>query len=545
MARGRLLLLAVALAVGAFGAAAHESGEPPGKEQAGNVHFAISCSPAAQQQFDHAVAVLHSFWYEEAVKEFAAVGETDPSCAMAQWGLAMSHWYPLWYPPFEPALRAGSAAVEKAEALGAATERERLYIAAIAAFYKDWDKLDHRTRALAYEKAMEQVHLRYPGDSEAGVFYALALNATALPTDRSYANQKKAAAILEKVRASQPDHPGAAHYLIHSYDAAPLAEQGLPAARSYAGIAPDVPHALHMPSHIFTRRGLWQESIDSNTRSAAAGQAYAKEHFGPGTAWDQSLHAMDYLAYAYLQEAQDEAAKRVLDDINGFSKAEPASNAAAYAVAIIPARYAIERRDWAQAAQLSLPPAALPWERFPWAEAMIPFARALGDARTGDRAGAKAEIAKLAALRDKSTEAKIPYWAGQVEVQRLAASAMLAHAQGDDNQALELMRQSAELEASMDKSPVTPGAVVPARELLGDLRLELGRPAEALRDYELTLATEPNRFRSLFGAAQAAEQSGETAKARTYYESLTALAAKADTQRPELQVAQAFLAKAN
>jgi tetratricopeptide (TPR) repeat protein len=299
-----------------------------------------------------------------------------------------------------------------------------------------------------------------------------------------------------------------------------------------------------MPSHIFTRRGLWQESIDSNERSATAGQAYAKENFGPGVAWDQSLHAMDYLEYAYLQGARDKAAKRVLDDINGFKKAEPAALASAYAIAIIPARYAIERRDWAQAAQLSLPQAAMPWERFPWTEAMITFARALGAARTGDAAGAQAEIAMLAVLRDKSTEAKSPYWAGQVEVQRLAASALLAQAQGDNSQALELMRKAADLEASTDKSAVTPGAVVPARELLADLLLELGRPAEALREYEQTLVTDPNRFRSFFGAAQAAEKAGDAAKARSYYEKLTALAANADTQRPELQLAAAFLAQA-
>jgi tetratricopeptide (TPR) repeat protein len=540
----RLLLPAAALALGGADAAAHEPGERAGQESAGSVHFAVSCSPAAQQQFDHAVAVLHSFWYEEAVKEFTAVGETDPTCAMAQWGVAMSHWYPLWYPPFERALTAGAAATEKAQALGAKTERERDYIAAIGTFYKDAQTLDHRTRALAYEKAMEQVHLRNPADSEAAVFYALALNATASPTDKTFANQRKAAAILEAVHAEQPTHPGVIHYLIHSYDSPPLAEAGLPAARAYAGIAPDVPHALHMPSHIFTRRGLWQESIDSNARSAAVGQAYAQENFGPGVAWDQSLHAMDYLEYAYLQTARDGAAKQVLDEINGFSKAQPASLASAYAVAIIPARYAVERRDWATAATLSLPPVALPWERFPWTEAMVVFARALGAAHTGDGAAAKTEIAKLEALRDRSTEAKNPYWAGQVEVQRLAASGVAAHAQGDDAQALELLGKAAELEATTDKSAVTPGAIVPSRELLADLLLELGRPADALRDYELTLATEPNRFRTLFGAAQAAEKVGDAAKAKRYYEALTAMTAKADTQRPELQLAAAFLAQA-
>ena len=513
------------------------------QHQAGKVHFPISCSAPAQAQFDRALAVLHSFWYEEAVKEFTAVDDTDPTCAMAQWGIAMSVWYPLWYPPGEKALKTGADAVAKARALGAKTERERDYIEAIAVFYTDADKLDHRTRSLAYEKAMEQVYLRYPEDREAAVFYALALNATALPTDKTLANQRKAAAILEKVHAEQPDHPGVAHYLIHSYDSPALAEQGLPAARSYAEIAPDVPHALHMPSHIFTRLGLWQESIASNERSAAVGQAYARETFGAGVLWDQSLHAMDYLEYAYLQVAQDEAAKRVVDEIAQGTKAEPASRAAAYAIVAVPSRFVLERRNWAQAATLSMPAVALPWEKFPWATAMISFTRALGAARTGNEMLAKEEIAKMEVMHAKLVDAHDVYWAAQVEIQSRAATGMLAHAQHADGDALAALRSAADLESSMDKSPVTPGAVVPARELLADLLLETGHPADALREYEATLATDPNRFRSVFGAAQAAEQSGDMAKARRYYASVAALTAKADTKRPEQQVAEAFLAK--
>jgi hypothetical protein len=276
---------------------------PPAAEKLGTVHFPISCGSEAQQRFIRAVAILHSMWYEEAVKAFTDVAEADPGCAMAWWGVAMSHWYPLWYPPPPPALKAGAAAVAKAEAVEAKTDRERGYIAAIAAFYHDSETLDHRTRALAYEHAMASLHQHYPDDREAAIFYALALNATALPTDKTLANQKKAAAILEPIFAELPDHPGVAHYLIHSDDAPPLAEAGLTAARRYAGIAPSVPHALHMPSHIFTRLGYWQESIDTNLRSAAAGQAYAKAMFGEGVAWDQSLHAMDNLANGYLQLA--------------------------------------------------------------------------------------------------------------------------------------------------------------------------------------------------------------------------------------------------
>jgi len=518
--------------------------ETASDRQAGKVHFPISCSADAQQRFDRALAVLHSFWYEEAAKQFTAVAAADPGCAMAQWGIAMSVWYPLWYPPGDKAMKTGTDAAASARAIGANTERERDYVEVIGAFYKDADKVDHRTRSVAYEKAMEQLYLRYPDDSEAAVFYALALDATAPPTDKSLANQRKAAAILEKVHAEQPSHPGVAHYLIHSYDSAPLAEAGLPAARSYAALAPDVPHALHMPSHIFTRVGLWQESIASNERSAAAGQAYAREAFGPGVLWDQSLHAMDYLEYAYLQGAQDVAAKRLLDQITAGTKAEPASLAAAYAIAVVPARFALERRSWTEAANISAPSVALPWERFPWATAMISFTRALGAARTGDTAAAKADVAELEALHAKLVEAKNAYWADQVEVQRRAAAAMLARAVHDDADALAQLRSATELESSMEKHPVTPGAVVPARELLADLLLELGQPAAALREYEVTLGTDPNRFRSLFGAGLAAEQSGDMAKARRFYENLAALTANADTQRPELQTAQAFLAKA-
>ena len=534
----RLILVTAPLAL----VVSHGLAEAP-SHRAGQVHFSISCTSDAQRQFDRALAVLHSFWYEEAVKEFTGVGETDPGCAMAEWGVAMSLWYPLWYPPSEKALKAGADAVAKARALGAKTERERDYIDAIAVFYADADKHDHRARSLAYEKAMEQLHLRYPEDSEAAVFYALALDATAPPNDKSLANQRKAAAILEKVHAELPAHPGVAHYLIHSYDSPALAAQGLPAARSYAEIAPDVPHALHMPSHIFTRVGSWQESIASNERAAAVGQAYARETFGPDVLWDQSLHAMDYLEYAYLQTAQDVAAKRVVDDIAQSSKVAPMSGAAAYAVAAVPARFALERRDWAQAASLSMPAAGVPWERFPWAAAMISYTRALGAARTGDEAQARQEIARLDAMHTKLIEAQDGYWADQVDVQRRAATGMLAHLRHADDEAVASLRSAAELEASTEKSPVTPGAVVPARELLADLLLETGQPAEALRQYEATLASDPNRFRSVFGAAQAAERSGDLAKARGYYESVTALASKADTQRPELHIAEAFLAK--
>jgi hypothetical protein len=524
-------------------AAGSVTGQDQGsREKFGTVHFPVSCSPAAQQQFERAVAMLHSFWYEESVKAFTAVTATDSTCAMGFWGVAMSLYYPLWYPPSEPTLKKGWTAVEKAKAAGAKTPRERDYIVAIEVFYKDADKLDHRTRALAYEKAMEQVYVRYPKDREAAVFYALALDATAAPTDKTYANQLKAASILEKVFAEQPNHPGVAHYLIHSYDTQPLATRGLPAARGYAKIAPSAPHALHMPSHIFTRVGLWQEAIDSNRSATAAGKDYVRKIGGEGV-WDQTLHAMDYLVYASLQTAQDRQAKAAVDEITAMRKAEPESLAAAYAIVAIPARYALERGNWVEAASLTAPPVVFPWNRYPWGEAILSFTRGLGTARSGDVTAARKEVDRLQALRDTLVQAKNAYWADQVEVQRRAVAGMLARAEGRDQEALDLVRSAADLEGSMEKHPVTPAAVMPARELLAQLLLDLNQSGPALREFEASLAAEPNRFHSLFGAGRAAELSGDTVKAKGFYGTLVKLCDRADTERPELQQAKAFLTK--
>ena len=455
---------------------------PPVTKASGEVDFQISCGPAFQKTFKEAVWTLHSFWYPEALKGFTAVTKAEPGCAMAYWGIAMSHWYPLWFPPSPAALKAGSEAVEKAIAAGPKTEREKDYIAAIAAFYRDSDKLDHQTRAVAYEKAMEQVYLRYPDDREAAVFYALALNASALPTDKTYANKRKAAEILNKVWAEQPNHPGVVHYLIHSDDSPEFAEAGLDAAICYAKIAPDVPHALHMPSHIFTRLGMWQQSIDSNRAAHDAAIAYVRKTLGPGSFDSETVHTMDYLEYAYLQTAQDQRGKTGRRRADRFRQSAAPNLPTAYAVAAIPVRYALERRDWQAAAALSEPAIGFPLERFPWAEAMIAFARALGDARTGNIAGAEAEIGQLQSLEDK-LKGKDTYWANQVEVQRLAAAGILAHVRGDDKKAVELVRAAADLEATMDKHPATPSSVLPARELLADLLLELNQPAAALAEY--------------------------------------------------------------
>jgi tetratricopeptide (TPR) repeat protein len=410
----------------------------------------------------------------------------------------------------------------------------------IAAFYRDNDKLDHRTRAAAYEKAMEQVYLKYPEDREAGVFYALALDTTAPPTDKTYANQKKAADILNKVWKEQPNHPGVVHYLIHSDDSAQFAQAGLDAAICYAKIAPDVPHALHMPSHIFTRLGMWQQSIDSNTAAGKAALAYIQRALGPGGYDGNTVHAMDYLEYAYLQTAQDGPAKAVVDELTGFRQTDATNLTVAYAVAAIPARFVLERRDWSAAASLSAPETGVPLERFPWAEAMISFARALGGARTGNITDAQAEIAKLQSLED-SLKGKDAYWANQIEVQRLGAAGIFAHVQGDDTKAVELVRAAADLETTMDKHPVTPSSVLPARELLADLLLELNQSAAALKEYKEVLRTDPNRFRSLLGEARAAKQSGDAAAAHDAYQKLVTLSASAAPERPELTEAKAYL----
>jgi tetratricopeptide (TPR) repeat protein len=504
-----------------------------GTEQLGQVNFAIACRAEVQADFNRAVALLHSFWFDAAAKAFDAVAQKDPDCAMAHWGIAMT-WLgnPFGWPPNPKALQEGWAAVEKAKAIGGKTPREQAYIAAVETFYKDADKIDHRTRAVAYERAMEQLSRQYPDDREAAVFYALALNATALPTDKTYANQLKAAEILERIFAEQPNHPGVAHYLIHSYDYPPIAQRGLSAARRYASIAPSAPHALHMPSHIFTRRGFWQESIDSNRASAAA----AKNQF------DQ-LHAMDYLAYAYLQLVQEQAAKRVLDDLMAIDKVNFEHFVTAYAMAAIPARYALERRKWAEAVALTLPKPDFPWQRFPQSEAVLVFARGLGAARSGNVEATRKDLARLQELRDALAAAKSSYWQEQVEIQHQVVSAWVAFADGKREEALQLMRAAADREDATEKHPVTPGPIIPARELLGEMLLESNQPQLALQAFEATMQIEPNRFWGLYGAARAAELAGDRDKAKTYYAQLLALAERADSERPALVQAKAFVGK--
>lgn len=508
----------------------HPAGDP---ERLGKVNFPISCDAAVQPQFNRAVATLHSFWYEKANETFAAVAEKDPACAMAYWGIAMTYYHPIWEAPGPAALKQGWAAVEKAKSAAPKKQRERDYIAAIEIFYKDSDNVDHRTRALAYEKAMEQLQARYPDDREAAVFYALALQGTAPPADKTYANYKKSGAILEKIFAEQPDHPGVAHYIIHAYDYPPLAERALDAARRYAKIAPDSPHALHMPSHIFTRLGFWQESIDSNLASAAAAQKYG--------AVGNELHAKDYMVYAYLQGAQDREARKVIDAAPQPRKDDPQYFNGLYATGTMSARYAVERHRWAEAAALTVPPNIFPGGRYAWTEANIHFARALGASHIGDTDAAQKSLQQLASLRDTLTQASEKYWADQVDIQRETAAAWLTLAEGKPEEALRQMRSAADHEDRTDKHNVTPGVILPAREVLGEMLLELKQPAQAVEAFEATLRTAPNRFNALSGAARAAKLSGNGEKARSYYAKLLAVCGHADGDRPELQDARAVV----
>jgi tetratricopeptide (TPR) repeat protein len=518
----------------------HSEGDPT---KLGKVHFPISCGAESQKKFDAGLAMLHSFWYGKSDKAFAELAAADPGCAMAHWGVAMSRFHQIWEVPPPDDLKAGVAAIAAARAASAKTQRERDYIEALGAYYDKSDTLDHVNRFLAYEKAMGELAAKYPKDPEASIFYALALNGVAnngLPPDKTYARQKKAGAILEPIFREMPEHPGIAHYIIHSYDYPPLAARGLDAARRYAKIAPDAPHALHMPSHIFTRLGLWEDSIASNLASAEAARRNLQKTMPGAFAFDE-LHAMDYLAYAYLQTGRDAEARKVFDDAARAEKFDKQTFAAAYALTAIPARLALERRNWSDAKTVDLKPAGFAWSKFPWVEGTVAFARAVGFARSGDVAAAHKEVERLEKVRDALKDAKNAYWADQVEINRLEAAAWLARAEKKDAEALELMRSAAALEDTTDKHPVTPGPILPAREQLGDLLLELGKPAEALAGYRADLTASPNRLNGLYGAARASRLSGDAVAAKGYYEKVIAQCAKADGAREQLAEARAFL----
>ena len=520
----------IALLAGAFATAAWAQG-------LGRVHFQTSCTPQAQEKFDRGLAMVHSFVYPDSVAAFSEAAAADPECAIAYWGIAISHRpNPLVLPLAAAVLKNGLEAVQKGKAIGAKTEREGDWLAAIELYYKDYDKVDQTTRGLEYEKAMERLMQKYPDDPEAAIFYALALNETALHSDKTYANQLKAGAILEKIAATQPEHPGVLHYLIHTYDYTPLAQRALDAANKYADVAPAAPHAQHMPSHTYSMLGLWPQSVESNVKSRARAQEQAARLW-PGAASPGEPHILDFMEYALLQMGKEQAAKQLRDESNAIKKLGYESFGSYTGLAAVPARFALERQAWNEASTLE--PRG---SQFPQAEAITYFARALGSARSGDLAAAQQGVDKLKELRAGLEKANQSYWAEQVEIQILAASAWIAHAKGQEEEALKLMRAAADVEDSSEKHIAMENRLYPMRELLGDLLLEQQQPAQALIEYETSLQSTPNRLRGLYGAAKAAEGAKQPEKTATYFRKLAELTGEADSDRVEIREANAFLA---
>ena len=521
----RCFPLLVALAVGGPAHADDDHAHMHG-DHLGKVSFQTSCDPKVQPAFERAVAMLHSFWYSAGEQAFRDVLRDDPGCAIATWGIAsilMSN--PLAGQGASPkGAESALAALEEGRRIGAKTERERGYIEAVSAYYQDFAKHTERERQVARANAYEALAQRYPADDEAQIFFALYTAGTQAQADQSYAAYLKAAAILEGQFSKYPDHPGVAHYLIHSYDAPPIANKGLVAARRYAGLAPDAPHALHMPSHIFTRVGAWQESATTNLRSRDVAKA--------GNEPDEAYHASDYMVYAYLQLARDADARGAIDEAMKV-QGTTARFIAPYAIAAMPARYVFERGAWPEAAALR--PLG---STYPFVEAITYFTRSVGEARSGDLAAARQDAAQLQTLQAALATANNAYWASEVEVQRLAATGWIALGEGKSDEALRLMRAAADLEDRNEKHIVTPGRIVPARELLGDMLVELKQPAAALAEYEASQQREPNRFRNYSGSARAAQLAGDRVKAAVYSRKLLELTQGSDSARPELASAR-------
>lgn len=526
MLRTQALAVLVLLLATASSDIAQEHSHTETKEKLGKVNFETSCNAAAQEQFVRGVALLHSFQFSRATADFNVALNTDSSCAIAYWGIALSNWSNPFAVGAKPItqLQSGLRAAERGKVLGAKTERERAYITAVTKLYADFEKSSQQTRVAAYRDAMAEVAAQYPKDHEAEIFYALALTASEEPTDKTYANRLKAGEILEKLFVEEPEHPGLAHYIIHTYDVPPLAGRALVAARRYSQIAPDAPHALHMPSHTFTRVGYWQESIDSNTAASAAAKREGQ------TA--EELHAMDYETYAYLQTGQDEAVRRMIESLPEISarfnpkvmSSGAAPPAAGYfALAAIPARYALERQDWKTAAQLETNESP-----FPFIDAMTHFARGLGAARLGDSRSGRAASDALAKIQGQLEKSGEKYWAEQVEIQWWTVLAWTALAEKRTTDALRGMKQAAKLEDGTEKSAISPGPLAPARELLGEMLLEMKQPDAALLEFEATLKHEPKRFRTLYDAAHAAQLAGDTVGSRKYFDELLAVCKDAD-----------------
>ncbi len=513
-----------------------------GAAEYGDLQFKVSGSEEINKDFNLGVKLLHSFEYDEAEKVFARIIDLHPASAMAYWGVAMSNFHPLWTPPSEAELIKGSKALELAGTIQEKTAKENDYINAIGTFYHDWQKKDHRSRCLDFEQAMEKLYNKYPGDKESAIFYALALTAAADPTDQSFARQKKAGALLTSLYPGNPNHPGIVHYIIHAYDSPMLAELALPAARKYASVAPSSAHALHMPSHIFTRLGLWDESIRSNLASVSNAQCYAKASGITGH-WDEELHGLDYLVYAYLQQGDNTRAKIQLDYLASMTEVKPLNFKVAYAFAAIPSRYLLENRLWAAAAKLEANYAGIQWKNFPWQNAILHSTRLMGAIHTGAAADAVAEMNKLKAIYADLVKQKNDYQARQVEVKIKTGEAWMLLKKGNRQEALRLMEAAADMEDKAEKHPVTPGEVIPAREYFADMLLELDEPAKALAMYEADLDKNLHRFNGLYGAAVAAQRLGNKEKAVAYYRMLLKIAGPENRTRPELIKADHFLSK--
>jgi tetratricopeptide (TPR) repeat protein len=511
----------------------------PSGRQFGSAEFKITCGKEVQEDFNLAVNLLHSFEYDEAEKAFAAVIDKEPGCAMAYWGVAMCNFHALWTPPTEAELKKGTKALQVAQSLQC-SKRETDYIDAISSFYTNWETIGHLTRCRNFEKGMEKVYSSYPEDKEAAIFYALALCAAVDPNDKSFSKQKKAGDILNALYREQPNHPGIVHYLIHAYDYPELAQEGLPAARRYASVAPSSAHALHMPSHIFTRLGLWDECIQSNIASVVSAQCYAQTAGIKGH-WDEELHSLDYLVYAYLQKGENDSAKKQWDYLKTITEVSPVNFKVAYAFAAIPSRYLLENGMWKEAAGLEPTPIHFSWKNYPWQEAIVHFTRLMGSVHIGNLASAKEELKELNRIHDTLVRQKDGYKANQVAIQIKAGEAWMSLKEGKPGQAQELMQVAADMEDKTEKHPVTPGEVIPAREMLGDMLLQINKPGEALQAYESDLQKHPKRFNAVYGAALAAEKTGNVQRAKMYFQQLVEIAGHSQSTRPELKVANRFL----
>ena len=513
---------------------------PQGGEVYGTVTFPATVPENLQAEFNSAIALLHSFEYDESEKMFVKIIDQDPGVAIAYWGIAMANFHPLWAPPSKAELKKGAEAIRIAKSLKNQTKRESDYIHALSAFYDNDGQFDHRTRVLNFEKRMEAIYTSYPDDKEAAVFYALALNAAADPMDKAYTRQKKAVNILQPIFDNQPLHPGIAHYIIHNCDNPELAPMALPAARKYASIAPSSAHAQHMPSHIFTRLGLWEESVSSNLVSAYSAKCYAEKARLDGH-WDEELHAMDYLVYSYLQRGDDDSAKIQVDYLKSINKVYPLNFKTAYAFSSIPARYMLERKQWKEAAAYRLHPVAYPWEKFSWQKSIYHFTRLLGAVHTENLQAANHELEQLrnmhaALLNEKEKQREVI----QVDIQIKTGEAWIEFKNKNSLKAVEIMTKAADMEDAMEKHPVTPGEVIPARELLAEMLLQLNKADLALKAFEQDLKIHPNRFNALYGAGLAARQAGDVEKSKFYFSQLIQVA-DSETRREELKKAKRYL----